>query len=62
MKCEWLDLFVRPEYGATNFDALLLVVEKVEVLFGKLLFDCLLVFASSKGGRAIDAKAVGIDF
>ena len=40
----------------------LLVIEKVEVLLGKYLFDLFLVFANSKGGRAVDAEAMGIDF
>ena len=40
----------------------LLVIEEVEVLLGKFLLDCFFVFASSKGGRPIDAKAIGIDF
>ena len=40
----------------------LLVVKEVEVLLGKFLLDLLLVFTSSKGGRSIDAEAVGIDF
>ena len=42
--------------------AFLLVVEEVEVLLGKLLLDCFLVFATRKGGRAIYPEAVGIDF
>ena len=39
-----------------------LVKEEIEVLFGKFLFDWLFVFASSKGGRAIGAKAIAVDF
>ena len=42
--------------------AFLLVVEEVKVLLGKDLFDFFLVFTARKGGRAADAKAVGIDF
>ena len=42
--------------------ALLFVVEEVKVLLGEFLLDFLLVFARSKGGRAIDAEAAGIDF
>ena len=30
-------------------------------MFGKLFLDCLLVLASSNGGRAIDAKISGIN-
>ena len=40
----------------------LLVIEKVEVLLGKYLFDLFLVFANSKVGRAVDAEAISIDF
>ena len=40
----------------------LFVIEEVEVLLGKLLLDCLLVFTTRKGGRAIDAETVDIDF
>ena len=42
--------------------AFLLIVEEVEVLLGKFLLDCLFVIASSKGGRAIDTKAVSVNF
>ena len=42
--------------------AFLFVIEEVEVLLGKFLLDCLLVFTTRKGGRAIDAETVGIDF
>ena len=41
--------------------ALLLVIEEVKVLLGEFLLDFLLVFASSKGGRAIDADSFDID-
>ena len=39
-----------------------LVIEEIEVLLGKFLLDCLLVFATRKVGRAVYTKAVGIDF
>ena len=42
--------------------SLLLVIEKVETLLIKLLFDSLHVFATRKGGRAVDTEAIGIDF
>ena len=40
----------------------LLVVKEVEVLLGKFLLDRFLVLATRKGGRAIDAETIGIDF
>ena len=40
----------------------LLIIEEVKILFCKLLFDHFFVFASGKGGRAIDTKAVSINF
>ena len=42
--------------------SLLLVIEKVETLLIKLLFDSLHVFATRKGGGPVDAVAVGINF
>ena len=42
--------------------AFLLVIEEVDIQLGKFLFDDSFVFTSSKGGSAIDAKTVAIDF
>ena len=42
--------------------ALLLVIKEVEILLGKLPLDLFLALARGKGGRAIDAEAVSIDF
>ena len=39
--------------------AFLLAEEEVEVLLGAFLFDLFLVLSNSRGGRAVDAKAVG---
>ena len=41
---------------------LFLVIEEVKVLLGKFFLDDFLFLARSKVGRAIDAKAFGIDF
>jgi hypothetical protein len=35
-----------------------LVIEEVDIEFGKLPLHHFLVFASSKGGRAVDSKAI----
>ena len=41
--------------------AFLLVIKEVDIQPGKFLLDDSFVFASSKGGSAIDANAFGID-
>ena len=42
--------------------AFLLVIEEVEVLLGKFLFDNLLIFSSSESGSAIYVKAFSINY